>query len=278
MNNLPEWYKEGIERVSKVVEFVYPFTWNSKERYLKWLADNDIWENDYLTEAQDVGTFIHLQMEKFIKWEELDTDDILYDLHKEEIDYWLNFIKWIRAPSIKTEVVVRDKYNRFQWTIDLVLIDEDSKQVYLFDWKTWWIAKKKYWLPNVYRKPYSKLKKLALQLSLYAETFKQKGYTIGAIVWVWLHETWVYDYVLDSLATEEIDKILNDFVTKDVKLPPDTTLLINYKTMKIEIQTVIPDNAYSKASVILEEWDFKTPTQWIEECIRLQKELLAKYK
>lgn len=315
---LPEWYIEWVDRVSDIVSFVYPFKWESKKRYIEWVYNSiwdqvqytweydtdkarklvaefpefaekyDVWrmiecEDEYIKEACDVWTYIHLQLEYYMLWNLDHIDDTKY-VHNETLQYWYRYIDKLKEkyPNIKwlPEQVVRDKYNRYQWTIDLIRVDEETKTVWLYDWKTWWIAKHKYWLSNTYRKPYDKLKKLSLQLSLYAETYRQKWYKIWWIYWVWIHESETYEYNLELYSTEEINKILEEFIKRDELLPPNIDLIFKYNPMQIEINTVIPDQPYSNARVILETDDvgkFNTPQEAIDSAIVLQKYLISKY-
>ena len=317
--SLPIWYIEWVERVSNLVSFKFPFSGNAKERYLKWVYDKlkdqvkethipssqecmsllqefpslsgtNIWhlidcEREYLIEAQDLWTFVHLQMELYFEDERLlQREHIMYENNKDAIEWWLTYIDNLRKvrPNLewKAEQVVIDSNNRYQGTIDMVWVDEENKIVYLYDWKTWWIAKKRWGMPNVARKPYDKLKKLALQLSLYAETYRQKGYKIGGIFWVWLHEDQAFEYDLTIWTTEEIDELITSFYKRSSRLPPNIDLIITYNPMKIEINTAIPDMAYSNARVILEEEDIKkegSPQKAIWKAVELQKFLLLQY-
>jgi len=238
---------DGITRVSKIVEFVYPFEWEGKQRYLDWLADNvpekrkrgfSIEEDEYMKEAQDVGTFVHLQMENKINWDNQDVDNELYTLHENEIKHWLDYLDTLKEEwwEFLTEIYVKDNDDRYQGSIDVVLVHHKKKLIKLFDWKTWGIAKKRYNLPNKYTKPYSKLKKLSLQLSLYAYTYIQKWYTIEWIYGVWLHDTWAYEYKVPLIPTKDLDDILLRFLIKDnIADIPD--LIINIENMIIEIQS-----------------------------------------
>lgn len=208
--SLPDWYKEWVERVSNIVSFVYPFSWEDKQRYLKWLNINWIEEKTYMEEACTIGTFVHDAMERRILKKKQKKKDEAYALHKDEIEYWLSYLKALKWELIP-EVIILDKKERYQGTTDLVRVDEETKTVWLYDWKTWWIAKKRFNLPNKYRKPYSKLKKVALQLSLYAEYYREKGYEIGGIYVVWLHETGCYPFELDLYSSESLNEILTNF-------------------------------------------------------------------
>lgn len=290
--NLPKWYIEWVERVSNIVSFHYPFDWNSKMRYLNWLKWHGISNAEYMKEAQDTGTFVHLQLEKYLLWKPLDTSNGLFNLHKNEIEFWTKYIKdlfLLREGDILTEQVVIDNKKRFQWTIDLVRIDEKTKTVRIYDWKTWGIAKKRWGLKNEIKKNSDKLKKVALQLSLYAETYRQKWYKVWWIYVLWLHNEELVEWNLFAefhrqkvknirlWTTDELENLLARFSFKD-RLPPDFNLIIKDK-MIIEVQTPIPNNPYSQASVIIQENDMegKTPEEKIGEAIKLQKLLLSKY-
>ena len=322
MNNLPEGYKEWIPRVSNIVSYKFPFAGEGKKRYLEWVYESlkdqvkfdwdcnrekttkllkefpdlnchNIWyliqcEETYLTEAQDVGTFIHKQMENYITGEFLDDWD-LFQKHHTVIQNWLNYIDQIKRKYTEedwrrfvAEPVVIDKHKRWQWSCDIAIINEEKKKVVIKDWKTFWIAKKRFGLPNTYRKPYDKIKKWALQFSLYAETYRQKGYEIESIDLVYLHEQGAYEYKLELYSTEDINSLLEKYMTRDSLLPTDISLIFKYNpTMIVEIQTVIPEEAYSRASITLEDTDmkkFSNPEEAIEAGIKLQKYLLAKYK
>lgn len=204
-------YIDWIPRVSDIVSFKYPFEWNAKERYLKWLNINGIPEWEYLFEAQIIWTFVHAQIERG----KPEKDNPLFLLHKNEILFWLEKLKELKKlGKVHKEMYILDYKKRYQWTIDLVIINEKKKVVYIYDWKTWWIAKKKWWLKNEYKKPYDKIKKVALQLSLYAEYFRRLWYNIEAIAVEWLHNTWCYEYELDLYTSREINKIIKEYENK----------------------------------------------------------------
>ena len=317
---LPEWYKKWIPRVSELVSFVFPFSWDSKKRYLKWIYQsiwNKIeykWEYDiikaqelrvefpelatefnlwqiieceeiYLREAQKIWTFVHEQMEFYmLDKTKQSTLDPLYIRFTDTIKYWLNYIDELdnKLPWIKwlPEQIVRDNKNRFQWTIDLIRVNEETKTVWLYDYKTWWIAKEIFWLPNNYNKPYDKLKKVSAQLSFYAERYRQMWYTIWWIYRVYLHNTWLYEYKLDIYSTEEIEKILEYYSKKNEIKISNIDIIIKQNPMQIEVNTAIPWQPYSNARVILEETDikeFKNIDKAIEQAVSLQKKLLNEY-
>lgn len=317
-NNLPEGYIKWIPRVSNIVSYKFPFFGDWKKRYLEWvykslkdqikfdwdlyreksikllkefpdLNCHNLWhliqcEETYLTEAQIVWTFVHEIMENYILW-----NDILYHNYTEVIEWGLRYIDQIKEKYTEeegrrfvAEPVVSDKHGRWQWSCDVAIINDEKKKVVIKDWKTFWIAKKRFGLPNTYRKPYDKIKKGALQFSLYAETYRQKGYEIESVDLVYLHETGAYEYNLDLYSTEDINSLLERYMTRDSLLPTDISLIFKYNpNMRVEIQTVIPEEAYSRASITLDSTDvdkFKNPEEAIEAGIKLQKYLLSKYK
>lgn len=286
---LPKWYKKWIPRVSSVVEFVFPFEGYAKENYLRWLQRNNISEKDYIKEACDVWTYIHQKMETYMLGLDKEESDVI-EAHKSEVYWWRKYIKKLKKkfPWIKwvTEEVVIDKYWRFQGTIDLVRINEDTKEVWLYDYKSYEVARKRWGLPIKLRKdgtpprPTNKLKKVSLQLSLYAETYKQKGYKVKWIYAVWLHSTGCYEYKLEPYSIKELSYILSIYGVENIKIPKDVLLFINYIDMRIEVQTGIEWKPYSKAGVTLERedlWNWKTVEENIKLLVSYQKKLLKEY-
>lgn len=295
-DKLPEKYLEWVPRVSEIVSFQFPFDENSELRFNDWLYSKGIKQKDYMNIAQTWWTEVHLTMENYIEGK--DYISPLYNEAKNEIDYWkqwldelyktysINKWKW----KILSEVYVRDKSLHFQWTIDIVLINEEEKKVILFDIKTFEIAKKAFWLETKLlkswqpSKPTDKLKKLALQLSLYAQVYQQLWYEVVWLYWVWLHYTWCYEYKVEQWPDWDIDRLLSSFYTRSLNLPPKFTIkIIN---MKISIQTplVMPWESDFKQFTFwnIEIWEndfeWKTCEERIEEWIRLQKHLIKKYK
>lgn len=269
--NLPEWYIDWITRVSSIVSYVYPFKGTDAEiRYLDWLADNvnPKWKRgfainpqEYMDEACNVWTYVHLQMENYIEWKKPDKRTKNYKLHKNEIDWWIKYIdklKELYPKAIwKPEQIVRDEFDRYQWTIDLIRIDEGNKTVYLYDWKTFWIAKKKWWLPNKYKKPSQKLVKLSLQLSLYANIYIQKWYKIWGIYGVYLHESGCYEYKLNQWTTDDINIVLaryflSSYLPRHILNIVKEIIIINHiiKDMIIEIRK--PTIKYWYVNIIID--------------------------
>lgn len=233
MSNLPPWYSEGIPRVSSIVDFVFPFKWDDVNLNVwAWLdkAGNPT-EQDarlayssdtpylalasiYLREAQDVWTFIHRQLELFLEWEDLEDKEELYELHQEEIENWLTFLSEYNPNNTETEKYIREPQDRYQWSIDLVA-DLDWLGRTIVDWKTYWIARKRFWIPYSanYKKPYDKLKKARLQLSLYA-------YALGNIDTICVVELTNGEYhlhILEKYTDKELETILTNFeLSKDI--------------------------------------------------------------
>jgi len=266
-NGLPTWYIKWITRVSELVSFAFPFAWTEEEkRYKEWLVSKGINEVDYHKEACDVWTFVHLQMEKSVLGKELDKNDVLYKLHSAEIEGWLTFIKESAFTNIQTEVYCRDKHNRYQGSIDLLATNKEGKRI-LIDWKTFWIAKKKWLLNNNSAKPYSKLKKVALQLSLYAKAL----WNIDEIYMVWLHEKWTFVFKLDITPDKELEALLTRYTT--IHRP----LIFNCSDMIIEIRK--PTEQYGYVNIIqdLSKIDNgRTPKETIDDMIKTSEYLVSK--
>lgn len=285
--NLPIWYKKGVPRVSELVSFVFPFNWNSKERYLKWLREKNINEPTYLTTSQKVWTYIHQHMEDYINW--VDTkieNDKENEKVKACIEWWKEYIDTIKETYTKqkgrklvAEPHLLDKENRWQGSSDLVLINEKKKRVIIIDWKSFWIAKSFFSLPNNYKKPYDKIKKWALQFSYYWEVYKQQWYEVEKLILVYLHHEWAFAYELEQKSTEELETIYYAF-----KAQKENSYFPNYITMdikaplKIHLQTA--PQPYQNVSV---ELDLKELDSWItaedaiNEAVRVQKTLHNNY-
>jgi hypothetical protein len=291
-----EWvYKVIWEQIKYTGEYSTEKAQELSKEFPDFIWKYDIWkiiecEEVYLKEAQNVWTFVHQIMEDYIAWKwiwETKKGKWLYKKHKDVIHWWLEYIDQLKEKYIEedwwkfvAEPVLLDKYNRFQWSSDLVLVNDKFKKVIIKDWKTFWIAKARWNLPNTYRKPYDKIKKWALQFSLYAEVYRQKWYDIEWIHLVYLHETGAYEYELDLYSTDDINNILEKYIRRDELLPPNIDLFFKYEPMKVEINTVIPEQAYSNARIIMEDQDlqnWKSMEENIEEAIRLQKYLISKY-
>ncbi len=264
-NELPSGYIKWISRVSDVVSFVYPFEGEGKNRYLQWLKKVGVDEGSYLTTAQTTWTYIHQVMEDYVNGEPLNRNKDDCPIVKKTIDEGLVYIDWIKKKYTKAkgyklvaEPVLRDKDNRYQWSSDLVVVHEDRKEIIIIDWKSFWIAKSFFDLPNKYKKPYDKIKKGRLQFSLYGETYKQKGYTVKDLVLVYLHEDCAYPYSLEQYSSEELDVILTAYALS--KNPLDQTLLLFNLDCMFKLKIVHPTVSFWKIELEcdlqqLDTWD-----------------------
>ncbi len=196
---IPKNYQEGIPRVSEIVEYVFPFDWEDKERFLKWLKEKWVDYNEYMDEASTWGSAIHKWMENFIKKKKLPWKSHRYK------NYILNGIKFLKDNKVKA--IAAEKYvvcDDYQWTVDLVA--KIGKKTFILDWKSYSMSKDKFKLSNKYTKPYAKLKKASLQLSLYAKLLK-----IDNIWVIELRKDGFYFHILNRIPDEELDKIIEDF-------------------------------------------------------------------
>lgn len=160
-NSSKERYKKNLPRVSNIVEATFPFWWEDKQRFHDWLSNYKIRPDEYMEEASSWWTYVHKALEDYLDWK-----PFKWKKYVNFVNAWIQFIKDYWIVKVYTEHYICTQF--FQWTIDLVWEDRDGN-LWLLDWKTYWLAKVKYWLAGwVYRKPYSKLKKAAMQLSLYA--------------------------------------------------------------------------------------------------------------
>ena len=211
------WSIKQIQEISKFDEKIEDeWLWiNKKKISLKWMV---LIEASYIIKATTTGTYIHQVMEDYVNNEPLQRNLDDNDEVRETIDGGLLYIDEIKKLYTKAkgytlvaEPVLRDVNNRFQWSSDLIVIHEGRKEIIVIDWKSFWIAKSFFNLPNKYKKPYDKIKKGRLQFSLYWETYKQKGYTVKDLVLVYLHKEWAYAYSLEQYTTEELDVILEAY-------------------------------------------------------------------
>jgi len=114
-----------------------------------------------MLEASSAGTFIHKQLEDhamgYLNAEKHPVYSLLVEQGK-------LFMKEKGVTTIETEKYVASTL--FQGTIDLICqIDEEE---WIVDWKSYGVAKHKWNIDSTWRKPYGKLKKATIQLSLYA--------------------------------------------------------------------------------------------------------------
>lgn len=280
-------YLEWVPRVSNIVEFKYPFDINSQARFMTWLANLNINEEEYMNIAQSWWTEIHLTMENYMNWIEY-ISPLLAEVEN-EINNWIKWIDNLKSKyswiNYLTECYVRDEHLRFNWTIDLIRVNEKTKEVWLYDYKSRWVAKKKYWLSDKLLKswapikPTEKLKKLSLQLSLYALVYEQRWYKIMWLYWVWLHNTWCYEYEVERWSKWELDKLLSEyFLSKNTDME-NTEVSINIENpLVISLQTA--PIAFAAIKVELDLWKLKEWADYkkaINEAVAVHKRLHSLY-
>jgi len=284
---LPAWYKEGVARVSNIVSHAFPFDWTyADEQFRKWLADDvpdkrkrgfAIAHEDYMEEASIVWTFIHAQMEKFILWQPLDSDDELFIKHHSEIEHWVKYIYNLQQAYPEdviwlAEPVVLDWADRYQGSVDVVRMNEKTKTVWIYDYKSWWVAKKRWnffdeklqreTMPNSafdargnVKRDLGRFEKVALQLSLYWEIYRQKWYTIGGIYVVRIHEEWCFEFSLSAedfprqksdkiriWSSDELSILVSSYMAKQKK-DESLKILINPLNM-FEVEILEPTKQY----------------------------------
>lgn len=193
MSNNPPKYLKDLPRVSQIVESVFPFEGEAQRRFIDWLSNLKIDLEDYMEEASTWGTYVHKSLEDY-----LDGKLFKWKKYKPLVESWIKFIEEYKVKKLATEHYVRTKY--YQWTIDLVA--EMDGEEWILDWKTYGLAKIKWWLQSTYRKPYDKLKKARLQLSLYALAMGIKNIAV-----VELTEGWYYFHKLEVMDTIELLEI-----------------------------------------------------------------------
>lgn len=195
---LPTKYIATLPRVSAIVEYFYPFTWNARERFEDWLLRNDIGVDEYMKEASTWGTFVHSKLEDYMKWK-----DYRWKKYRWFIEAWKSFIVDYNVSPIAMEEYIRT--NDFQGTIDLIWEIDGEK--WILDWKTFGLAKHKFWLPiPSYKKPSDKLKKARLQLSLYSLATWIKN------IWIVELLDWTYHFhKLELIPEKDLIRLIKEY-------------------------------------------------------------------
>ena len=265
MGNNPPTYEKGITRVSNIVEFAFPFAWTEDEkRYLEWLSSNNISPVTYLKYAQEMWTKVHNAIEDFIdwlpKWKKKDQLPLFDEEVKNEILFWIDYIKELDFKNIFTERYVKDKNNLYQGTCDLLIENKDWTYS-LQDWKTYWICQKRFpelkdkklqkdWLPSIDTK---KRNKVQLQMSLYAKALRETEWIIiNDIKLLFLHNNWLREVSLDFVSDDIINEIISNYYlskTKPMAKEPDTKIEI---TAPLKIRISSPPLSYYTAEVSLD--------------------------
>lgn len=195
----PKHYSKEVPRVSSIVAFKFPFEGTESEGYFhKWLASKGISVKEYMKEAENAGTFIHSKIEEFI----LTGKKYSWNKYKELLSNAYEFIEWLQLSKEKTEVYFCN--DEMQGTCDL-LANYNGKR-YIIDWKSYFIAREKFWLEIPTKRPTDKLKKAQLQLSLYAKHFKVKNIAV-----VLLKSTGAELIELERIPNKELNKIIDEY-------------------------------------------------------------------
>ena len=202
MNKLPKEYSPNLPRVSSIVEFAYPFKGEDKERFLSWLWKKNIDFTEYMEEASSWGRYVHNALEQFVK-----TWEFNWRKYKGYIKNWIDFLKNWEYEVVETEHYVRGR--DYQWTIDIIVKRVADGKYWILDYKTYGLAKDKFGIEKVYRKPYDKLKKASLQLSLYSRIVKKYKIEFIGIVELW--ENYCYLHPLEFWEKDELDKLVREY-------------------------------------------------------------------
>lgn len=193
----PNNYSPNLPRVSTIVEWKYPFAWYARNRFLEWLKANSITLDDYMEEASSWGTFVHKSLEDYLNWIPFKGKK-----YKKIVKSWIEFIKDTGIIPIWMEEYISTK--DYQWTVDLIA--EYNWEKWILDWKTYWLAKYRWWLNSKYKKPYDKLKKARLQLSLYAYALWIKNIAV-----IELDEDTYHFHPLELIPIEELEEVIREF-------------------------------------------------------------------
>lgn len=206
-DELPTKYKEGIPRVSRIVEALFPFEGTEDEfRFHNWLKSKDIPVDEYMRVASSYWTAIHKGMEDHISWFPILDSEYEPYLTK-YTNYGIDFLKKENVAPLHTEHFICTE--DYQGTIDLIAwIDWE---LWILDWKTYWIAQEilgTKWSKWKYKKPYNKLKKATIQLSLYAYGSNMGIKNIGVVE---LADDGYHFHKLKKLSSKEIKEIINQY-------------------------------------------------------------------
>lgn len=198
-NSQPSRYTSKLPRVSSIVEYYYPFAASERDRFNNWLSKYGVTNYEYMKEASSGWTFVHSKIEYFINTGKRYRGKQYTWFIESGIQFLIdNNIK----PLVTEEYIRTDDY---QWTIDLVA--EIDWEQWILDWKTFGLAKYAFNIPiSPYKKPYDKLKKARLQLSLYA-----KAKWIKKIWIVELTPKWYHFHVLEIIPDDELITLIQDY-------------------------------------------------------------------
>ena len=164
----------------------------------------DIPVDEYMRTASSYGTAIHKGMEDHIAWLAIDWWEYEPEVTK-YCTYGIQFLNEYSVSCIHTEHYISTPH--YQGTIDLVA--EINWEKWVLDWKSWGIAQDilgTKWPKWKYKKPYDKLVKTSLQLSLYAYPLGIKN------IWVVeLSSDWFHFHKLKLIPKKDIEEIINNY-------------------------------------------------------------------
>ncbi len=209
-SSLPSSYKEGVPRASSLVEFFFPFKGTpAYGQFVKWLRKEGLDHDWYMDTANSWWTKIHEAMEDWIGGKLLIGSKVPFKILG-HILRWTTRLEALKPDTIKSELYLLEKENRFQWTADL-LYTKDKKTI-LRDWKSFWVRKLRYnlspWKLAVEKK---KREKVWLQMSLYAFILEQQGTKIDEIELLYIHKYWIRSYKEKPFSKEKVEKMLWEF-------------------------------------------------------------------
>ena len=159
----------------------------------------DIELDEYMKEASEGGRYVHSALETFMKsWE------FNWKKYKNIINWGIQFLTDYKVIPLLIEEYIKTK--DYQGTIDLIATIDWVKWV--LDWKSYGLAKDKFKIPQPteYRKPYDKLKKARLQLSLYARSKR-----INNIWIIELTQSGYHFHKLVPYSKEELNTFIKEF-------------------------------------------------------------------
>jgi len=89
------------------------------------------WEENGAHAAQ-LGTYLHNSIEKFYNDEKVDNETIEY------LNHFMDFVavqKMVGLQPFRTEWVIFSEEHKICGSIDMIMVDPETKQYHMFDWK-----------------------------------------------------------------------------------------------------------------------------------------------
>ena len=254
-------YKKDIPRVSNIVSYVFPFNGEGKQRYLEWLKNNWILQEEYLNWANELWTFVHKQMENHLLSNPIE-DNIEV---KAVVNKWIEYLKTLKYKTCESELYLSNDF--IQGTCDVLFTYKDK--IVLWDFKTYWIVKRRYWKVNKFQVDKHKREKVQLQMSIYAYLYhKQYWIKIDEIVLLFLHDDWVREYKLDIIDENKIEDIIKRYYISVWLNNNDFNININ--DMKIKIHKPSEQFWFIETELDLSKTDnWKTAKENIDDMIKV---------